>query len=80
MWKVYKEFNSYIQGTLIGEHKTESAAMKKAKKEIEFTSTDKVEDKKETVIWLEDERKIPVGVIVKKDMGAKRPRQGKKKK
>tara|TARA_R110000824_G_scaffold58774_3_gene158563 strand:- start:20 stop:226 length:207 start_codon:yes stop_codon:yes gene_type:complete len=64
MWKVYKA-NKYIQGTLISKHKTEAAARKKAKKEIEFSYTVKESSKKEIVIWLEDKCRIPVGIIVK---------------
>ena len=33
MWKLYKYNGRYIMGDLISSHKTESAAMKKAKKE-----------------------------------------------
>ena len=36
MWKLYKYNGSYIMGDLISSHKTESAAMKKAKKELTF--------------------------------------------
>jgi hypothetical protein len=64
MWKVYKAAH-YIQGTLISKHKTESAARKKAKKEISFTYTVKQESKKEIVIWLENKDRMPVGIIVK---------------
>lgn len=80
MWKLYEANTFYIEGTLISSHKTELSARKKAKKVIEFKAEVRDESKEETVIWLEDENKIPVGVIVKKNMGAKRPRQGKKKK
>ena len=79
MWKVYKE-NHYIQGDLISSHKTEAAARKKAKQEIEHSYTVKEENKKEIVIWLEDKERMAIGVIVKKKKGAKRIRQSKKEK
>ena len=44
MWKVYKWNGIYIQGDLISQHKTESAALKKAKKEINFTYSVNLED------------------------------------
>tara|TARA_R110000824_G_scaffold80365_2_gene202077 strand:+ start:289 stop:495 length:207 start_codon:yes stop_codon:yes gene_type:complete len=64
MWKVYKA-DYYIQDILISKHKTEAAARKKAKKEIEFSYTVKEKSKKEIVIWLEDKSRMPVGIIVK---------------
>jgi len=79
MWKVYKA-SHYIQGELITQHKTEAAARKKAKQEIEHSYTVKEENKKEIVIWLEDKERMAIGVIVKKKKGAKRIRQSKKEK
>ena len=79
MWKVWKEDNNYIQGELLSKHSSESAALKKAANEIEFKHSVKEEDTNETVIWLEDEDKIPIGIITHKK-GTKRIRQGKKKK
>jgi hypothetical protein len=79
MWKVWRENNNYIQGELISKHSSEAAALKKASAEIEFKYKIKEEDTAEIVIWLEDEDKIPIGIITKKK-GTKRLRQGKKKK
>jgi hypothetical protein len=64
MWKVYKA-NHYIQGILISKHKTESAARKRAKEEIDFSHTVKEESKKEIIIWLENKERTPIGIIVK---------------
>ena len=69
MWKVYKWNGMYIQGELISQHKTESAAMKKAKKEIEFAYAVKDDRKEEKLIWLDAKDHTPVGVIVKKVKG-----------
>ena len=76
MWKIYKA-TEYIQGKLISQHKTEAAARKKAKKAIKYSYTVKEDNEEETVIWLENKDRIPVGIIVKVK-GAKRIRQGKK--
>ena len=66
MWKVYKWNGNYIQGDLISKHKTKSAALKKAKKEIDFTYA--IEDfrKDEKIIWLDGNDHTPVGIIVSK--------------
>ena len=69
MWKVYKWNGMYIQGDLISQHKTKSAALKKAKKEINFAHTVKDDRKGEKLIWLDAEDHTPVGVIVKKVKG-----------
>ncbi|QDP63413.1 MAG: hypothetical protein GOVbin703_160 [Prokaryotic dsDNA virus sp.] len=69
MWKVYKYNGTYIQGDLISQHKTESAALKKAKKEINFTHAVKDSRKDEKLIWLDAEDHTPVGIIVKKTKG-----------
>ncbi len=79
MWKVWKENTNYIQGELVSKHSSETAALKKAANEIEYKYTVKEEDTEETVIWLEDEDRRPIGIITKKK-GAKRLRQGKKEK
>ena len=71
MWKVYKYNGHYIQGNLISKHTTESAAMKKAKKEINFTFSEKIKRKNEILIWLDDKDYIPLGVIIKKLRGNK---------
>jgi hypothetical protein len=69
MWKVYKYDGHYIQGELISQHKTEAAALKRAKKEINFTYAVKAEGRGEKLIWLDGEDHTPVGVIVKKVKG-----------
>ena len=79
MWKVWRENNNYIQGELISKHSSESAALKKAAAMIKFKHKIKEENTNEIVIWLEDENKIPIGIITHKK-GTKRIRQGKKKK
>ena len=83
-WKVYKWNGRFIQGDLVSTHSSESAAMKKAKKEIDFSRTNKEETKEEIVIWLDAEDGTPRGAIVKKNKvsdirGRKRIRQSKKK-
>jgi len=65
-WKVYKWDGHYIQGDLISSHSSEAAALKKAKKEVGHSRTDRKEDKSEITIWLDDEDGTPMGVIVKK--------------
>ena len=79
MWKVYKYNGHYIMGELLGSHKTEAAAMKKAKKEIDFKHSQREKKKNEILIWLDGENHTPVGVIIHELKGAKRSRQGKKK-
>jgi len=71
MWKLYKYNGHYIQGDLISKHTTESAAMKKAKKVINFTFSEKVKRKNEILIWLDGKDYLPLGVIVKKQRGTK---------
>ena len=66
-------------GELLSSHKTESAAMAKAEKEIDFKFSEREKKKNEILIWLDDENHRPVGVIVHKTKGTKRLRQGKKK-
>ena len=66
MWKVYKYNGRFIQGELISKHSSEAAALKKAAAEIEFKYKVKEKDTDEIVIWLEDEDKEPMGIIVKK--------------
>lgn len=79
MWKLWREYNNYIQGELVSSHSSEAAALKKAAAVLEYKHRAKEEDKNEIVIWLEDEDKIPIGIITKKK-GAKRLRQNRKKK
>ena len=79
-WKVWKWDGHYIQGELLSSHSSESAALKKAKKEIKYLNAVKEEKKDEIVIWLDGEAGTPLGVITKKiTKGTKRIRQGKKK-
>lgn len=66
MWKVYKYDGSYIMGTLINKHSTESAAMRAATKNIHFSSTEKKKNNGVITIWLDDENYSPVGCIIKK--------------
>ena len=77
-WKVYKWNGRFIQGDLVSTHSSESAAIKKAKKEIKFVKSQKEESKKEIIIWLDGEDGTPLGVIIKKNKGTKRIRQSKK--
>ncbi len=66
MWKVYKYDGHYIQGELVSKHRSQSAALKKAKEvighitEVEEVRTD------EHLIWLDGEGGTPMGVIVQK--------------
>ncbi len=69
MWKIYKYNGHYIQGDLISKHSTESAALKKAKKEINFKFSEKQKVNKEIRIWLDDKDHTPMGVIIKKTRG-----------
>jgi hypothetical protein len=66
-------------GNLLGSHKTEAAAMKRAEKEIDFKFSEREKRKDEILIWLDGENRMPVGVIVHKLKGTKRSRQGKEK-
>ena len=54
MWKVYKWNGRFIMGDLVSKHSSESAAIKSAKKNINFTKTEKEENKKEIYIWLDN--------------------------
>tara|TARA_A100001391_G_C4875534_1_gene226604 strand:- start:124 stop:357 length:234 start_codon:yes stop_codon:yes gene_type:complete len=67
MWKVYAYNGRFIQGDLVSKHSSESAAIKAAKKSIEFKKQYKEKSKNEIVIWLDDEDGTPVGIIVKKN-------------
>ena len=69
MWKVYKWNGHYIMGDLISKHSSEAAAVKAAKKKINFDRTEKVKKGKETFIWLDGKNAEPLGVIVKKSRG-----------
>ena len=67
MWKLYKYDGRYIQGELISEHSSESAALKRAKKEIRYTHSERTKHRKEILIWLDSDIFTPLGVIVKKN-------------
>ena len=69
MWKVYKWNGHYIMGDLISKHSSESAAMKAAKKSINFITTEREQNKNEIYIWLDGENSEPVGVVFKKTRG-----------
>jgi|ETNvirenome_6_85_1030632.scaffolds.fasta_scaffold94971_2 hypothetical protein len=69
MWKVYKYNGHYIMGDLVSSHKTESAALKKAAKVIDFKFSEREKKKGQILIWLDGDRHIPVGVIVHKIKG-----------
>lgn len=69
MWKIYRYNGHYIKGDFVSQHSSESAALKKAKKEIKFTYSEKTKKDKETLIWLDDVNHTPMGVIVKRSRG-----------
>ena len=69
MWMVYKWDGHYIMGDLLSKHSSESAALKAAKKSINFLTTDKEVSKKQICIWLDGKNSDPVGVIVKNKRG-----------
>ena len=75
-WKVWKWNGHYIQGELLSSHTSESAALKKAKKEIKYLNAVKEEKKDEIVIWLDGENGQPLGVITKKKTKTKRKKKG----
>ncbi len=56
-------------GDLISKHSSEAAAIKAAKKKINFDRTEKVKKGNETFIWLDAANSEPLGVIVKKSRG-----------
>ena len=66
MWKVYEYNGRLIQGNLISKHSSEAAAIKAAKKKIDFKKQVKEKSKEEIVIWLDDDDGTPMGIIVKK--------------
>lgn len=66
MWQLFKYNGHYIQGDLISKHSSESAALKKAKKELDFSYSTKVTRSDEVLIWLDDKEHTPVGVVIKK--------------
>jgi len=66
MWKVYKYDGHYIQGELVSKHTSQSAALKRAKKEIGHLTEVEEKRKDEHLIWLDGEGGDPLGVIIKK--------------
>ena len=66
MWKVYAYNGRFIQGDLVSKHSSESAAIKAAKKKLDFKKQHKEKSKEEIVIWLDDDDGTPMGIIVKK--------------
>ena len=69
MWKVYQYDGKYIQGDLLSKHTSENAAVKAAKKKINFTFCEKQKINNETRIWLDDVDHTPMGIIIKKSRG-----------
>lgn len=69
MWKVYQYDGNYIQGDLLSKHTSENAAVKAAKKKINFTFCEKQKINNETRIWLDDVDHTPMGIIIKKSRG-----------
>ena len=66
MWKRYKYDGKYIMGELVSKHKTQSAALKKAKKEIGHVREVEEQRPNEELIWLDGDNGTPMGVIVYK--------------
>ena len=66
MWKVYAYNGRFIQGDLVSKHSSEAAAVKAAKKKIDFKKQHREKSKEEIVIWLDDDDGAPMGIIVKK--------------
>ena len=69
MWRIYKWNGHYIQGDLVSKHSSEAAAVKKASKVLNVAFTERVQQDRETLIWLDDSNHTPVGVIIKKSRG-----------
>ena len=71
MWKVYKWDGHYIMGEFVSKHSTESAALKAAKKKINYARSERstlpsFKARHEIVIWLDDKKGTPLGLIIKK--------------
>jgi hypothetical protein len=64
VFKLYKYDGHYIQGELISKHSTESAALKAAKKKLNYHTANASKNIKPKVIWLDDENHNPIGVII----------------
>ena len=69
MWRVFKEHDGYVQGKLVSKHSSESAALKAASKNINFSFSEKQKRDKEIRIWLDDKNHSPIGIIIKKQRG-----------
>ena len=67
MWKLYKYDGNYIMGELISKHKTQSAALKRAQKEIGHVREVEEQRPNESLIWLDGDGGTPLGVIVKSE-------------
>ena len=67
MWKLYKYDGNYIMGELISKHKTQSAALKRAQKEIGHVREVEEQRAGESLIWLDGDTGTPLGVIVKSE-------------
>mgnify|MGYP001334715658 CR=1 FL=1 len=63
MYKLYKYDGHYIQGELVSKHSSESAALKAAKKKLNFNTATKSNIVKPKVIWLDDKNHTPIGLI-----------------
>ena len=71
MWKVYKWDGHYIMGEFVSKHATEAAALKAAKKKINYARTERSKStsfkaRNEIVIWLDSINGTPMGLIIKK--------------
>ena len=66
MWKVYAYNGRFIQGDLVSKHSSEAAAIKAAKKNIDFKKQYREKSKEEIIIWLDGDDGTPMGIIVKK--------------
>ena len=50
MWKLYKWNGHYIMGDLVSKHSSETAALKAARKKIDFTHKEKIKRNKEVIL------------------------------
>jgi hypothetical protein len=64
MWKIYKYDGHYIKGELVSKHRSQTAALKKAKEVIGHLTEVEEVNKDEHLIWLDGEGGNPMGVIV----------------
>ena len=63
-WKVYKYDGSYIQGELVSKHRTQKAALKKAKESVGHIREVEEIRPDEHIIWLDADDGTPMGVII----------------